>query len=398
MMQVKITQSLLFLQLRNAICIAFFLGLVTACVQVGRDFYKVRQEIPTTVQQIITIQQEAASQAVWAFDNSLAQQVVNGLFSYHPFYEIHLTDNSGSTIAHKKRPRKKGGLEWLAHYVVEDQTYSAALFVTDHPVSIGTLTVYIDKYLVAENFLDRTIINVLGSTLPLLVLVFTLIILLYQSLIKPLFRLTNQLTNIDPWHPDKAPLVIPSRHQHDELGLLVTTTNNLLEKYNHTLRQQQKAEHELKQAEEKFRSIFENAVEGIYQATVDGQFITANPAIAKFYGYDSPEHLIAEVNDIGNQLFLLPAKRQEFMDRLKSRGQVSSFEAQFKRRDGSAVWGMLNARLVCNSNNEILFVEGMMTDITSSKRAGENLAKIEAQLLQAQKMEALGNLAGGGRP
>src|ERR1700740_1678269 len=68
----------------------------------------------------------------------------------------------------------------------------------------------------------------------------------------------------------------------------------------------------LRRAEQKYRSIFENATEGIFQTTPDGHYLSANPALARMYGYDSPEELLAALTDISRQLYVQPGRRAEF--------------------------------------------------------------------------------------
>ncbi|MBD2740473.1 ATP-binding protein [Coleofasciculus sp. FACHB-1120] len=110
--------------------------------------------------------------------------------------------------------------------------------------------------------------------------------------------------------------------------------------------ERQQVEEALRQAEEKYRSIFENAVEGIFQTTPDGRYISANPALAKIYGYASPEELIAHLTDIKHQLYVDPNRRDEFLDLLQEHGSVSGFESQVYRKDGSIIWISENARAV----------------------------------------------------
>src|ERR687898_2110214 len=101
---------------------------------------------------------------------------------------------------------------------------------------------------------------------------------------------------------------------------------------------------ERRQAEEKYRSIFENAVEGIFQTTVEGRFLTANPALARMFGYESPEELLAAISDVEDQLYVEPGRREEFYQLALRDGFVSSFEVQMHRKDGNPVWISANAR------------------------------------------------------
>src|SRR5215470_11990134 len=77
--------------------------------------------------------------------------------------------------------------------------------------------------------------------------------------------------------------------------------------------ERKRAEKELRQAEAKYRSIFENAVDGIFQTTPEGQYLSVNPALACIYGYETPEELMASLTDIGGQLYVDPSRRDEFI-------------------------------------------------------------------------------------
>ena len=136
------------------------------------------------------------------------------------------------------------------------------------------------------------------------------------------------------------------------------------------------AEEERRRAEEKYRSIFENAVEGIFQTTVDGRFLTANPAMARMFGYASPEELLEAISDIGDQLYIEPRRREEFYELALRDGFVSGFEIQMLRKDGSPMWASVNARAVYDAGGHIAGYEGTVEDITERKRAEEALREI----------------------
>ena len=144
----------------------------------------------------------------------------------------------------------------------------------------------------------------------------------------------------------------------------------------------------LSQSEEKYRDIFENAVEGIFQTTPEGHYLQVNPALAKMYGYSSPEELMSNVLDIGCQIYVNPEDRIRLQQAIEKNGSFEGFEAQQYRKDGSKIWTSSNARVVLDAAGNTLYYEGTVENITDRKH-------LESQLLQAQKMEAIGTLAGG---
>jgi len=148
-----------------------------------------------------------------------------------------------------------------------------------------------------------------------------------------------------------------------------------------------KAEDALREAERMYRGIFDDAIVGIYQSTPAGRFLSVNPALARTFGYDSPQDMIASITDIARQFYSDPKRRQEFvlvMDRL---GSVPNFEYETLRKDGSKFWVSMSGRAI-RQNGAIVRYEGMIQDITERKLLRDHL-------LQAQKLESVGQLAAG---
>jgi diguanylate cyclase (GGDEF)-like protein/PAS domain S-box-containing protein len=124
----------------------------------------------------------------------------------------------------------------------------------------------------------------------------------------------------------------------------------------------------LANAERRFRSIFENTVEGIYQTTVEGRYISANPALARIYGYESPEELMGSLAATGRHLYVDATRRTDFERLMREAGSVTQFESQAYRRDGSVIWISENARVVRAADGRVLYYEGTVEDITERKR------------------------------
>jgi PAS domain S-box-containing protein len=154
-------------------------------------------------------------------------------------------------------------------------------------------------------------------------------------------------------------------------------------------------EQALRQAEEKYRTIYENSVEGIFQTTPDGHFISANPALARLYGYNLPEELVAALTDIEHQLYVDPQRRDEFSRLMREKGEVSGFESQVYRKDKSVIWISESARNVKDSAGNVLYYEGIVEDITARKQAeGERERARQAALENARtKAQFLANMS-----
>jgi PAS domain S-box-containing protein len=142
-----------------------------------------------------------------------------------------------------------------------------------------------------------------------------------------------------------------------------------------TARRQMEAK--LQQAEEKYRKIYENATEGIFQATLDGRYITANPSLVRIHGYDSPEELIESITDIGAQLYVDPDDRDELVELLRIHGSVQNYEVKMRRRDGTVHWVSINSRVARERPGGVIYHEGTMRDVTKRKEAEDALAESE---------------------
>ncbi|MGC1393666.1 MAG: response regulator, partial [Coleofasciculaceae cyanobacterium] len=137
--------------------------------------------------------------------------------------------------------------------------------------------------------------------------------------------------------------------QQEEIKARVTThltIRNLQKKLEEKNLQLQQEIKDKQLAEEKYRSIFENATEGIFQITTEGRYITANPALARILGYDSPEELMTKVTNIIQQLYVESAMREDLNTLLQRYDIVSNAESQVYRQDGSRIWISENIRTV----------------------------------------------------
>jgi PAS domain S-box-containing protein len=139
----------------------------------------------------------------------------------------------------------------------------------------------------------------------------------------------------------------------------------------------------LRRAEQKYRSIFENATEGIFQTTPEGMYLSANPALARMYGYDSPAELLSDLVDISRQLYVEPDRRRKFTLAMRNDGYIRDFESQIYRRDGTVIWISENAHAVHDElTGELLYYEGMVQDISRRKAAEEARKEAEENLVR----------------
>jgi PAS domain S-box-containing protein len=144
-------------------------------------------------------------------------------------------------------------------------------------------------------------------------------------------------------------------------------------------RERQRVQEALRIAEQRYHSIVENAIEGIFQTTPSGRFVSANPALAKVFGYGSPEELITSIKDISQQIYVDPNRRDEFIAAIEADNAVFEFESLVYRKDGSSIWVSENSRAVRDSTGVLLYYEGTLSNITPRKLAREALRYLHNQ-------------------
>ena len=147
------------------------------------------------------------------------------------------------------------------------------------------------------------------------------------------------------------------------------------------------AEEILRQAENQYRSIIDNALVGIFQSSADGKYLSGNPSMARMLGYDSPARMTMSVTDVAKQLYVNPEQRRELARLLETQSEVRDFECELYRTDGRRIWVSVTARAI-RRNGAICGFEGTNVDITQRKL-------LEEQLQHTARMEAVGRLAGG---
>ncbi|PAW66475.1 MAG: hypothetical protein B9S34_07920 [Opitutia bacterium Tous-C1TDCM] len=160
----------------------------------------------------------------------------------------------------------------------------------------------------------------------------------------------------------------PNAYGPDELRLL-----NFVAEQTAVAVQRRQAEAALALAEKRYRSIFENAVEGLYVTSPEGRFLSANPALARMLGYASPADLVAEVGDISRDFYARPERRADFIAQVSARDQISDFESEVRRRDGSTFWISESVRAVRNAQGALDHFEGVALDITERREAARAL-------------------------
>jgi PAS domain S-box-containing protein len=154
-------------------------------------------------------------------------------------------------------------------------------------------------------------------------------------------------------------------------------------------------EQQLRDQEVNCRRIFENSVQGIYQSTPGGRYLQVNQALAKMYGYRSPDALLKQVSDIENQIYVDPAMRERFKALINENDEVRGLEYQVRRRDGKIIWISENARVIRDTNGRARYYEGFIEEITQRKEAEAALQESQLQLMETSRQIGLAEMATG---
>lgn len=205
-----------------------------------------------------------------------------------------------------------------------------------------------------------TILLALGG----LLLATALAVLAARALTRPVLEVCHAAEGVAQGNLEQQVSAPPIR----EMRRLARTFNSMAQQLKDSFNTLEQRNEALRLAEEKYRSIYENALEGIFQSDSQGRFISVNPAMARLYGYASAEDMVNQVTNIAKQIYVEPGDRQRFTQLLEAQGAVQGFEYQSYRQDGQIIWVEEDTRAVRDKHGDILYFEGIVKDISDRKR------------------------------
>jgi PAS domain S-box-containing protein len=180
-----------------------------------------------------------------------------------------------------------------------------------------------------------------------------------------------------------------------EVGSLAGSLEAMNRELQHRIDENERTALALRESERKYREIYENAVEGIFQTSPDGRMLSANPALARIYGYGSPAEVLESLQNVSRDLYIDADRRREFVRLMEEQNSVRGFESRIMRKDGKVIWIAENARAVRDAAGRLLYYEGNVEDISERKQAEEllRIAKEQADLASRAKSEFLANMS-----
>ena len=230
--------------LRWVLLTALAAGLIIGSIQIFIDARTVSEEVDTQAHQTLALVREASTQAVYSIDEDLAQQVVDGLFEQENTRGAAIEHPDGTALAEREREFKRTGYRNLTDAIFDaERRYEVELTRSEpETVQYGTLVLRVDTAHAAGLWLERAAL-ILASGIARAVVLGLVLYLVYHLLVnRPLYRIVDDLANVDPADPGKNLIRTPSGHDRDELDAWVQATNELLSSISETQKKHQAAE------------------------------------------------------------------------------------------------------------------------------------------------------------
>ncbi len=334
---------------------------VSAFVIIANYFYASRKaqiQLNNKADEYIAFLTDSLSLSLWSYDSEYIRQI-GSVYSQNDLVAgLTIKDSFGSVYFHTLKDDSD------VQVIRKKNIFYKKKWVGSVELSL-TLQAYKN---IQEEFLLQSIIPIIAGLIVITVLTG---FLLRTLLRKPL----DQLNQIAESYASGSYDISTYPRASAEFQPFIA----VLEKMNKKLNLQMSR---LQAAEEKYRSIFENAADGIFQSSIKGQFISSNQALALMLGYDSAENLKSSITNIAQQLYADPSQREDIISHLAKNETLSGRELQLLKKDGSKLSCLLTARLVRDSDSNILFIEGFLKDISLRKSAAQELQREKAFLIQ----------------
>ncbi len=211
--------------------IALSLGVAFSFLQIYVDYFSVQKESDNTTQQVLKTLRKPAAQAVYQLDPVLGYEVVEGLMQYEPIWKVELLDDTGILLAEGENKRAATSWGWLLGLLFEENRYYHLPLYIDTEngeTRYGTLNVVVDTRMISASFVSRSALVLLSGIARNLLLAAIMFLAFQYMVNRPLKKMVQRLSTINPDKPGQVQIAYPHRHEQDEFGLLVASTNDLL--------------------------------------------------------------------------------------------------------------------------------------------------------------------------
>jgi PAS domain S-box-containing protein len=373
------------LKLRASIVLAVVIGLlipvsVTSVLSLETRQREMESRLASDHQRLTDMLALGITEPLWTFNDKTAGPLLDSVASDPRVVAATVRDRKLGIFVSREYPERRQGRQFKLD---RDVVYKGGSV-------IGSVSVEIDSGqfdAIISQERSVLLLTVLGQLLLSLILI---VALLQARLLAPLRRLMQHSGKLARRELEE-PFVW---RRDDELGSLGGSLEDTRQALQALFSEIEAKNRELQQSEKKYRGIYEYALEGIYQISFGGQILSANPAMARIFGYDSPQDLVASLTDIEHQLYVNPEERQNVLTTLRQHGTLRGRELEFYRKDRQRIWVSVNARVVRDDAGQPQFIEGFVSDITEQKRAeAERQGREVAEAANRAKSEFLAHMS-----
>ncbi|MFC1489708.1 PAS domain S-box protein [Candidatus Latescibacterota bacterium] len=350
-----------------------FTILVCFCLFLGINNFRVFRK--TVINQLTSMAQLIGANSTSALeflDNEVAEEVLYTLETEEDIVNAWIYDENGNLFATYSKTEYADFS--FPQIDIESHEFEGAYFTLSKQIILDgavigmvSLRLKMDQYrrMLFHEIVIAFFVLIIGMIIALL-----LSMLSQKNISNPIFHLVEKVKEVSDTENFS---IRAEKKSENEIGVLYDGFNDMLEQIQFREAERDKAEEALRESERTFRSIFDNATEGIFQSSPSGRLLNANPALAKIIGYDSPEEAIKNITNLSQQIYCDPSRRIEFKKLMAEKGVVKKFEFRSKRKDGSIMYSSISAHEVRDENRKLLYFEGVIEDITARKQAEEDL-------------------------
>ncbi|WP_271271085.1 sensor domain-containing protein [Aliamphritea hakodatensis] len=294
---IPLRQQLGFRNFILALIMMLALSLASSAVQIYSDWQATTRNMENQVHQTLGLLEESAIQAAYQLDRVLAQRIVVSLMKTPSIFKAEIKDDWGNRLAETERPVMNSSVYWYDNNFIERyRTFSHVLTLPDKGIGVGSLEVSIDQAEIMKDFTRRSWQVVYIKLIESLITATLFFGVFFFFVTRPIINITHNIAglNTDPEHPEL--LDLPNRHKGDELGFLIKSFNNMLDK-------QLRIERSLTDSEAYFRAVMEQASDGIFLLDCEGQLLDVNASACYALKHSKEELLSCSLFDICNEKY-----------------------------------------------------------------------------------------------
>lgn len=379
----------------RTLILAFVLGIGMSVFQIALDYENENTLLNKSVNSIAEMQKKTAYEAVYSLDFVLAEKIAEGFFQYDPMSRVQIIDTSGSVIVDRKTSKGNRISDFIGAYLFGNKRiYSYSLHSEYENVIIGRLILTVDCRYIAKSFIKRSLLMFLGYAALNVGLALIVMIVLYFSILKPFRLIIKEISEVDSRNPGSKDIVPIQGHEHDEIGMLSNALSFLLKRFDKALKESEESSIKLKESEERYRGIFDNATDGIFRISKEGKLETVNESFAKIFGYVGKEKIIYDFNQGYISIKASPVYDTDIIYDLMSVVRRGTFEGIMSGGANVSLNCSLSSVAVLDEEKNIKYYDCVIRDYTYSKKTQELQDAVEKAVSECMvKSEFISNVS-----